>query len=48
MNAEQKHTFCYCSVLHLRRAGEIKVQLAGGLSALILLSTTMKLKIKSQ
>ncbi len=35
-------------IYHLKRAGEIKVQLAGGLPALILLSTTMKLKIKSQ
>ncbi len=35
-------------IFHLKRAGEIKVQLTGGLPALILLSTTMKLKIKSQ
>lgn len=28
-------------IFHLKRAGEIKVQLAGGLPALILLSTTM-------
>lgn len=42
--------FCKASggIFHLKRAGEIKVQLAGGLPALILLSTTMKLKIKSQ
>lgn len=48
MHSKNILMFNAVDMFHVKRAGEIKVQLAGGLSALILLSTTMKLKIKSQ